>query len=73
MNISHSNFFRAAFFTSALLAAVTLLTACDQVVSSANAASVSAPVSNPVVYFGDEYAAEQQALVADARAQAATF
>lgn len=73
MNVSNSHSFLRTSTTALLMAAVTMLAACDQVVSSANAASVSAPVSNAAVYFGDEYSAEQQALISDANSQAPTF
>jgi hypothetical protein len=73
MNTLKSNAVHTLFATTLLVAAVAWLSGCDQVVSSANAASVAAPVSSEALYFGDEYATEQRALVADAKSPAPTF
>ncbi len=58
-----------------LIAASALLAACGPIASSANAQALAiGPVSGAgAVYFGDEYATEQQKLAADAGVQPATF
>jgi quinolinate synthase len=57
-----------------LIAVAALLAGCDLVVSSANAtAPMAAQAGADVQFFGDQFAAQQKALVADARAPAPTF
>ena len=59
---------------AAALAALSMLAACDQVVSSANAQTPAITVSSDVVYVGDEYAVVQAQLGAKATpSQAPTF
>jgi hypothetical protein len=60
-------------FAAALVAMSSLLAACDQVVSSANAQSHTSVVSGEVAYFGDEYAAAQARLGVDAAPQPPSF
>lgn len=70
---------RTTLAAALLITASALLAACGPIVSSANAqadsqrvASGSVSSASPV-YFGEEYAAEEQKLVADSRSQPATF
>lgn len=60
-------------FAAALVAMSSLLAACDQVVSSANARTSASVVSDEVTYFGDEYAAAQARLGIEAAPQPPTF
>lgn len=69
-----------AFASTVLIAACVALAACGPIVSQANAQSQGpstvargAITSGDVMYFGDEFAAEQTTLVADSKAQAPTF
>ena len=55
-----------------LVALLSILAACDQVVSSANA-QTGAPVKSDVVYVGDEYAVVQARLGVDLSPQAPSF
>ena len=56
-----------------LVALLSMLAACDQVVSSANAQTAASVVQNDVVYVGDEYAVVQARLGADLTPQAPSF
>jgi hypothetical protein len=76
MNASNPNPSLVTFASTALIVACAMLAACDQVVTSAHAQSKSLSVSvapTNVAYFGEQYAAEQMALVADSKPQAPTF
>ena len=69
-----------AFASTLLIAACAALAACGPIVSQANAQNQGpstiasgAITFGDVMYFGDEFAAEQRTLVADSKAQAPTF
>ena len=74
MNTSHTTFAAALLITASAL-----LAACGPIVSSANAQADSQRVASgsvggaSLLYFGDEYATEEQKLVADSGSPPATF